>query len=113
MPSRRDRAFTHTESRGTPRTREAAEKAWEQAVRQRWRALALMVKAKLEGVEAGIVTFESEFLAHTIMPGTGMTVGEYVEPELARAIAEGKPARMLALPRGRGSNAKGSGGDDA
>lgn len=101
MPSRRDRAFTHTESRGTPRTREAAEKAWEQAVRQRWRALALMVKAKLEAVDAGIVEFEVEFLAHTFFPGTGMTVAEYVEPELAKAIAEGKPPRMLALPRGK------------
>lgn len=101
MPSRHDRAFTHTESRGTERTRDAAQKAWEQAVRQRWRALALMVKAKLEAVEAGIVTFESEFLSHTVLPGTNMTVGEYIEPELTRAIAEGKPARMLALPRGR------------
>mgnify|MGYP001171522748 CR=1 FL=1 len=101
MPSRHDRVFTHTEARGTPRSPDAAQKAWEQAVRQRWRALALMVKAKLEAVEAQIVTFESEFLAHTVLPGTSMTVAEYVEPELARAIEEGKPARMLELPRGK------------
>lgn len=30
---------------------------WEQACRQAWRALALVVKAKLEAVESGITTF--------------------------------------------------------
>src|SRR4029453_13258846 len=37
--------------------------AMEQADRQRWRALYLVVRAKLEAVEAGIAVFEEEFLA--------------------------------------------------
>jgi hypothetical protein len=41
---------------------------WEQACRQRWRALALVVKAKLEAVQSGIATFEDEFLAYTMLP---------------------------------------------
>lgn len=56
-------------------------KAWEQACRQRWRALALAIKAKLEAVECGITTFEEEFLAHLVLP-TGETMGQYALPRL-------------------------------
>lgn len=57
---------------------------WEQACRQRWRALALVVKAKLEAVAAGITTFEDEFLAHIVLPD-GKTVGRWLRPQLAAA----------------------------
>lgn len=73
--------FTRTPSRGQPRTPAAALEAWEQAVRQRWRALALCVKAKLEAVEAGIETYDQAFLAHFVLP-SGETVSERILPEL-------------------------------
>lgn len=44
----------------------SGEKEWEQACRQAWRALALVIKAKLEAVDAGIVTFEEEFMAQIV-----------------------------------------------
>src|SRR4051794_26589845 len=48
LPSRDDRQFT-TVSRGyRRRAPHVAEQRWEQATRQRWRALLLVVKAKLE-----------------------------------------------------------------
>src|SRR5688500_12888236 len=47
-----DRADFATTDRGKKRTAAAAEKAYDQAVRQRWRALALVIKAKLEAVES-------------------------------------------------------------
>lgn len=73
--------------RRTPATRqwrsnEQMHKAHDQGVKQRWRALALSIKAKLEAVEAGIVTFEEEFLAHFVLP-TGETVAERLGPQLA------------------------------
>lgn len=86
MPDRKDRAFTH-HSRGM-RTADAAYKAWEQAGRQRWRALALVIKAKLEAVSAGITTVEDEFLAHTVLPN-GSTVGQWAKPQLAIAYENG------------------------
>lgn len=94
LPDRNDRAFTH-HSRGA-RTASAAEGAYEQAVRQRWRALALVVKAKLEAVDAGIVTFEQEFLAHMVLPG-GSSVYEHVAPAVARAYATGEVTPLLQL----------------
>lgn len=91
LPDRQDREFTH-HSRGA-RTASAAEATYEQAVRQRWRALALMVKAKLEAVASGIVTFEAEFLPHTVLP-SGRTVFEEVAPAVELAYTTGKVAPL-------------------
>jgi hypothetical protein len=52
--------FTHTPT-GRPRTVAAQERAYEQALREHWRALLLAVRGKLQSVESGISTFEDEF----------------------------------------------------
>ncbi len=78
MPDRNSEEFTRTKT-GRHRTEEAAFTAWEQGCRQRWRALALAIKAKLEAVECGIVTFDQEFLAHIVTPN-GQTVGTQIIP---------------------------------
>lgn len=100
LPNREDREFTHTPSRGNRRSDAQIEAAYEQAVRQRWRALALVIKAKLEAVESGIVTFEEEFAMHMVLPN-GTTVGDWVVPQIAESYATGKmPPALLALPAG-------------
>ncbi|WP_430912864.1 hypothetical protein [Methylobacterium sp. sgz302541] len=95
MPDPTDRAFTQTE-RGKARSVSVAEAAWEQACRSRWRALALVIKAKLEAVEVGIVVFEDEFLANTVAPGTSITFGEAVRESMA--IAHRDKAATPLLP---------------
>lgn len=94
MPDRRAREFTHTDTRNLARTPAQAEAAWEQACRQRWRALALVIKAKLEAVDTGITEFESEFLAHIVLPD-GTTVAQWARPQLARAYALGTMPALL------------------
>jgi len=69
-------------------------KHWEQACRQSWRALALVIKAKLEAVEAGIATFEDEFLAYTLLP-TGETVSQYSQPKINEMLKTGKVPKLL------------------
>jgi hypothetical protein len=96
MPDPKAREFTHTPARGTLRSPAEAEKAWEQAGRQRWRALALVIKAKLEAVAAGITTIEDEFLAHTVLPD-GSTVGQFMKPQLAVAYEQGSMPTTLLL----------------
>ena len=49
---------------GRQRSSGATNEAFAQEMRRRWRALALIVKAKLEAVETGIVSFEREFLPY-------------------------------------------------
>jgi hypothetical protein len=67
----------------------------EQDQRQRWRALTLVVKAKLEAVESGITTFEEEFLPHIVMP-TGQTVGEWAGPQLRDLKEQGRFSSTIA-----------------
>jgi len=96
MPARDDRRFTH-HSRGA-RTADAAAKEWDQAVRQRWRALALVIKAKLEAVESGISVFEDEFLANIVLP-SGESAGDWMRPQIAEAYRIGTmPALLPMLP---------------
>jgi hypothetical protein len=93
LPDPNDPEFVTT-SQGRPRSTTAARAAWEQASRQRWRALALAVKAKLEAVAAGIATFEEEFLAYILMPD-GQSVGDHAIPALLAAYETGKMQRLL------------------
>jgi len=99
MPTPDDRVFKRD---GAGRSRNAAQQraAYEQAIRSSWRALVLVIKAKLEAVESGITTFETEFLAHIVLPGGG-TVGEWAVPQIAAAYENGVSLPPL-LPGGQG-----------
>ena len=97
QPKQDEKRFTHS-SRGM-RSPEVARSAWEQACRQSWRALALVIKAKLEAVEAGITCFEDEFLAHIILPN-GQPVGQWFRPQLALAYEQGAMPPLLPAPEG-------------
>jgi hypothetical protein len=73
-----------------------------QAERTRWRALMLVIKAKLEAVSAGIETTEEAFLPHVVMPD-GSTVKDWLAPQLEQAYATGEmPPLLPALGRGDG-----------
>jgi hypothetical protein len=61
----------------------------EAGARQRWRALLLVIKAKLEAVESGISTLEQEFLAN-IVTESGRTIGDVLIPRLSDAVAAGR-----------------------
>lgn len=96
LPDRKAKEFTHTAHHKYIRNPQDAEKAWEQGCRARWRALLLIVKAKLEAVEAGISTFEREFLADIVLPdGTNRTLGDYMVPQLEAAYEQGTTPRLL------------------
>lgn len=95
LPDRADREFTRTPT-GRQRSSGEAEKAYEQAVRQKWRALALVIKAKLEAVDAGIVTFEDEFAMHMVLPD-GRTVAQHVLPAIESAYSTGSVRPLLQI----------------
>jgi len=93
LPNPNSESF-HFGPSGRSRTAAGAESAYEQAVRQRWRALLLVIKAKLEAVEAGISTVEREFLADVLLPD-GSTIGAWAAPQLALVYERGgTPALM-------------------
>jgi hypothetical protein len=101
MPNPDAREFTHRKGRhkwsaDEERTEIQRIALYEQSVRQRWRALLLVIKAKLEAVDAKITTFEEEFLAHIVLPN-GQTAGAYLIPSITEAYETG---RMPALQIG-------------
>lgn len=95
MPDRNSEEFTMTEQ-GRERAENAQEKTYEQATRQRWRALALVIKAKLEAVESGISEFQSEFLANIVLPD-GSSVGDFMIPQVENAYKNGKMPKLLEM----------------
>lgn len=96
LPDPVDRSFSTTPT-GQRRTEKQTRERYEQAVRQRWRALTLIVKSKLEAVESGIVTFEQEFFAHILLPG-GSTVYEQAAGSVEQAYVSGAvPTSLLQI----------------
>lgn len=82
------------ERRVRVRTADQTERAWEQACRERWRALLLVIRAKLESVESGIASVEQEFLAWMVT-ADGQTVGSKLLGDIDKQLHRG-PLLLLA-----------------
>jgi hypothetical protein len=96
LPDKASRKFTHTPGRGKQRSLVAVEAVWEQATRQRWRALSLWIKAVLEAAETGITTLEEALQSFILLPD-GQTVGEWMQPQIERAYLEGVMPAFLPM----------------
>jgi hypothetical protein len=59
------------------------------AQRERWRAVVLVVRAKLEAVRSGISTLDEEFLANVVTKD-GRTVGQILIPRMSEAVEAGR-----------------------
>lgn len=68
--------------------------------RQKWRALLLCIKAKLEAVDSKIESFEEAFLAHVVLPD-GSTVAEHTKERIAQAYSGGQMVPLLPAPGGK------------
>lgn len=73
---------------------EQREKRLQQLERQRWRAIVLLTKSRLEAVAIGIETIETAFLSGFVTPN-GQTVGELLRGQLDKVIAEGGKVKLL------------------
>lgn len=74
------------------KTPAALKKAVEREERQRWRALVLLLKAKLESIELGLTTFDDEFLAALVLKD-GRTVAESMLDAIEGKLAPALPAK--------------------
>lgn len=89
-------------TRGDPNTRSYNQKKGiyynsdkaDQEVRRRWRAMLLYVKAKLESVESNIVSFETAFMGHLVLPNK-QTVSEFMSKQIESAYASGDMPKQL------------------
>lgn len=91
LPTEESMSTTGT---GRQRSAGATQEARNQEIRRRWRALVLLVKAKITAVEDGIVTFEQEFLANVVM-ADGKTAYEHSRAAIALSYAGGTVQKLL------------------
>ena len=73
--------------------------AYDNEVKRLWRSLCLCVKGKLESVNAGIVTFEQEFMPYFVLPN-GQTVSERLMPDLDKIYLTGNMPKLLSEFKG-------------
>lgn len=89
LPNPSDPKYRKIQGSYLQRTQQGVDKVVAQAERTVWRALLLVIKAKLEAVESGIATFEDEFLAHVLLPNQ-RTVAEHIGPSIAQIYETGR-----------------------
>lgn len=93
LPPRKDFELTDKGKKRTSQT--AIDEAHQQAIRARWRALTLVIKAKLESVASGIEEFEEAFMGQIMLPN-GQSTQEWMAPQIASAYETGAmPPLML------------------
>lgn len=91
LPNRDDYELTPN---GRARKESQIDEHWKQAVRQRWRALLLVIKAKLEVIDIGLSTIEREFMADLMLPD-GQTIAQWVHPQLDEIYKQNKMLPLL------------------
>lgn len=74
-------------------------KQHEQMLRERWRVLLLLVKAKLEAVSLGLSTVEKEFIADLVLED-GRTVYTALGENIRHALAANVPLSLESGSRG-------------
>lgn len=84
----RDRRLRFLVPMPSPNKTGSNENAVKSETRRRYRALLLVLKAKLEAVASSIVTFDEEFLAHIVTSGNS-TVGDQVIPGMREVLKTG------------------------
>ncbi len=84
-----------------PRTKEAVRNALDAEWKRRWRALCLIVKAKLEVTSSGERSLEHEFMADVMLPDRS-TVGMALAHQLKEAANSGNLPSLLQLGSGEG-----------
>jgi len=89
LPDPADPKYKRIKGSYLERNASGVAKVVDQETRTRWRALLLVIKAKIEAVESQIATFEDEFLAHTVLPNQ-QTVAQYIGPMVEEVYATGK-----------------------
>ena len=98
LPDKNDEKFKYTPGKRIKRTNEQITSVWEQECKSKWRALYLIIKAKLEAIESGISTVEKEFFYDIVLPN-GNTVGEYMSPQIEQAYQTGDMPPLLPFNR--------------
>lgn len=79
---------------GRKRMPTSANEAFDSVMKQRWRALLLILKAKLVAITEEVRSFEEEFGWDIVLPNQ-QTVGQYLQPQLEEGRRGGTLPKAL------------------
>lgn len=94
LPDKDSKEFRYGSSGATWNKGQFSQKMYDQAIRQKWRALALTIKAKLESYDSGIETFEEAFMAQMVL-ANGQTMAEWAAPQVEAIYGNGNMPPLL------------------
>lgn len=95
LPDRQAEEFTRlARTPWVSRSDTEAEKFYQQAVRQRWAALSLYLKAMCEAIDNKLLDAETAFLPYVVLPDN-RTLSEAVAPQLEDAYTSGQMPALL------------------
>jgi hypothetical protein len=94
LPDKHDPQFRTTATGRYRASPDAVQTAYDQAVKQRWRAVALYIKALLEAAASGIISVEQALLAHLLLPN-GQTLGQATAEPVAAMYRSGQMQPLL------------------
>jgi hypothetical protein len=98
LPDATDKQFTRLpKTPWQPRSDAEAARLYQQAVRQRWAAVSLWIKAQCEAIDSGVVTAEQAFIGWVVLPD-GLTIAEKITPSIEAAYASGEMPALIARP---------------
>ncbi len=68
--------------------------------RQMWRIFYMSLKMELEKIDAGLISFEDQFLSQMALPD-GSTIADFIKlPQNAELLGKSEMPKMLTSPRG-------------
>lgn len=94
LPDPSAQVYQWTPARRFRRDAAQAHEAWEQDVRERWRALAEYIKALRVAAETGIIDTREALLPYALLPD-GRTVAQYTLPQLAEGARASQMPPLL------------------
>ncbi|BDZ52718.1 hypothetical protein GCM10025867_49590 (plasmid) [Frondihabitans sucicola] len=96
MPDVESPEITRTPSGAIRTSKAELTRVYDQAVRQRWRALFITIKSKFVSIDSHVASWEQEF-GHAIVLPDGRTVMEATLPAIERAYATGTVPPLLGI----------------
>lgn len=88
FPPRDSEQFTTTPTGRRRKSDAAGDNAHRQEINRRWRSLLLVLKAKFAAIDDEIAEFDAEFMGKIVDPATGKTLGEQLQPLVARSYEQ-------------------------
>ncbi len=94
LPKIQEKRFQLTKARQWKRTPDQTLALWHAECRRKWRVLLLLIKAKFEAIEEGVVSPDEALLSWLLLP-SGSTVGDAAKGNIDKLMSGANAGQLL------------------